>query len=85
MESKGNKEKIVLIGAGSLQFGLGAAGCVLNSKILEGSTISLHDINAESLNLVYKSCKAAIDENKLDYNLEATIHRPEALKGAIVH
>ncbi len=46
MESMGNKEKIVLIGAGSLQFGLGAAGSVLNSKILEGSTISLHDINA---------------------------------------
>ncbi len=78
----GNKEKIVLIGAGSLQFGLGAAGSVLNSKILEGSTISLHDINANSLDMVYQACKAAIEENKLEFNLESTTNRPEALKGA---
>ena len=82
MESKGDKEKIVLIGAGSLQFGLGAAGCVLNSKILKGATISLHDINAESLNLAYQACNAAIEENKLDYILESTTNRSEALKGA---
>ena len=78
----GNKEKIVLIGAGSLQFGLGGAGSVLNSKILEGSTISLHDINANSLDMVYQACKAAIEEKKLDFNLESTTNRPEALKGA---
>ena len=82
MESMGNKEKIVLIGAGSLQFGLGAAGSVLNSKILEGSTISLHDINANSLDMVYQACKAAIEEKKLEFNLESTTNRPEALKGA---
>ncbi len=82
MESKGNKEKIVLIGAGSLQFGLGAAGCVLNSKILKGATISLHDINAESLNLAHQACKAAIEENKLDFTLESTTNRSEALKDA---
>jgi len=82
MESMGNKEKIVLIGAGSLQFGLGAAGSVLNSKILEGSTISLHDINANSLDMVYQACKAAIKEKKLEFNLESTTNRPEALKGA---
>jgi len=82
MESMGNKEKIVLIGAGSLQFGLGAAGSVLNSKILEGSTISLHDINANSLDMVYQACKAAIEEKKLEFNLESTINRTEALKGA---
>lgn len=78
----GNKEKIVLIGAGSLQFGLGAAGSVLNSKVLEGSTISLHDINANSLDMVYQACKAAIEEKKLEFNLESTTNRPEALKGA---
>jgi alpha-galactosidase len=76
------KQKIVLIGAGSLQFGLGAAGSVLYSKILEGSTISLHDINAESLNLVYQACKAAINENNLDFSLESTTNRSEALKNA---
>ena len=76
------KEKIVLIGAGSLQFGLGAAGCILHSEILEGSTISLHDINAESLDLVYQACKAAIDEQNLDFTLESTIDRKKALKNA---
>ena len=34
-----NRQKIVLIGAGSLQFGLGSVGNILESKILEGSTI----------------------------------------------
>lgn len=38
-----SKEKIVVIGAGSLQFGLGSVGSVIHSEILEGSTIYLHD------------------------------------------
>jgi Alpha-galactosidases/6-phospho-beta-glucosidases, family 4 of glycosyl hydrolases len=41
--------KIVLIGAGSTQFGLGTIGDIFKSKILEGSTIVLHDINPEAL------------------------------------
>ena len=42
-------KKIVLIGAGSTQFGLGTVGDIFKSKVLEGSTISLHDINPEAL------------------------------------
>lgn len=75
-------EKIVLIGAGSLQFGLGAAGCILDSEILTGSTICLHDINAEALDVVYQACKAAIDERGLNFEIEHTVNRPEALKNA---
>ena len=41
--------KIVLIGAGSANFGLGTIGDIFKSKILEGSTISLHDINSKTL------------------------------------
>ena len=41
--------KIVLIGAGSTNFGLGTIGDIFKSKILDKSTIVLHDINAESL------------------------------------
>ena len=41
--------KIVLIGAGSANFGLGTIGDIFKSKVLEGSTITLHDINAEAL------------------------------------
>ena len=76
------KEKIVLIGAGSLQFGLGAAGSILESNILEGSTICLHDINLKSLNLVDEACRLAVDKNKLDFTIESTTNRSDALKGA---
>ena len=69
-------QKIVLIGAGSLQFGLGAVGCILNSEILKGSTVCLHDINSKALDLVYQACKAAIEERKLNFTVDATIDRP---------
>ncbi|TFG03393.1 MAG: alpha-glucosidase, partial [Promethearchaeota archaeon] len=75
-------QKIVLIGAGSLQFGLGAAGSIIHSEILEGSTICLHDIDEESLNLARTACKSAIEEEKLNFNLESTTNRQEALKNA---
>ncbi|MFX0133504.1 MAG: alpha-glucosidase [Candidatus Hodarchaeota archaeon] len=77
-----NKEKIVLIGAGSLQFGLGSAGSILASEVLKGSTICLHDIDPESLGLAHKACQAAIEEKKLDFTLESTTNRPDALKNA---
>ena len=43
------QKRIVLIGAGSSNFGLGTIGDIFKSKVLEGSTIVLHDINTESL------------------------------------
>ena len=77
-----NNQKIVLIGAGSLQFGLGSVGNMLKSNYLEGSTICLHDINVETLELTYKACQAAIDKRKLDFTLEYTTNRQDALKNA---
>lgn len=65
-----------------MQFGLGAAGSILASDILEGSTIALHDIDEETLDLVSKSCQAAIDERGLDYSLQTTTNRKEALEDA---
>ena len=41
--------KIVLIGYGSANFGLGTISDIFKSKILEGSTITLHDINSKTL------------------------------------
>jgi alpha-galactosidase len=76
------KQKIVLIGAGSLQFGLGAVGNIIKSEILEGSTISLHDINSKALNLAYNACSSAIEEKKLNYSIESTTDRVHALKNA---
>jgi len=76
------KDKIVIIGAGSLQFGLGSVGSIINSDVLQGSTISLHDINETNLKLVTESCKDAIEQKNLDFELESTIDRKKALKNA---
>lgn len=76
------QQKIVLIGAGSLQFGLGAVGSILESEMLTGSTISLHDINQTSLDLVTQACQSVIDQKKLDFTIESSINRAEALKNA---
>ena len=46
--------RIVLIGAGSTNFGLGVVGDIFKSNFLEGSTIILHDINAKSLDNTFK-------------------------------
>ena len=43
-------KKIVLIGAGSSNFGLGTISDIFKSKVLEGAIITLHDINEKSLN-----------------------------------
>ncbi|MFX0133502.1 MAG: alpha-glucosidase [Candidatus Hodarchaeota archaeon] len=75
-------EKIVIIGAGSLQFGLGTVGSILASEVLKGSTIILHDIDPKSLDMVHQACQSAIDKKKLDFTLESTTNRSEALKNA---
>ena len=74
--------KIVLIGAGSAIFGLGTISDIFNSKVLEGSTIMLHDINQKAL----KKTKSIAEEyrSKLDCNftIEADVDRKRALKNA---
>jgi alpha-galactosidase len=77
-----SNEKITLIGAGSLQFGLGTVGGILDSEILKGATIFLHDINEQALKLTHEACESAINERNLDFNLESTVIRKEALKNA---
>jgi alpha-galactosidase len=77
-----NKQKIVLIGAGSVQFGLGTVGCILESEHLRGSEIVLHDINEDALNVVEKACLEAIEERNLETKLSATIDRQKSLEEA---
>ncbi|MHA1229567.1 MAG: family 4 glycosyl hydrolase [Candidatus Helarchaeota archaeon] len=74
--------KIVLIGAGSAQFGLGTVADILTSDILKGSTISLLDINKETLDIVSKICRYAIEDLNLDFKLESTTNREDALSDA---
>lgn len=74
--------KIVLIGAGSAMFGLGALGDIFKTQALEGSTISLVDINPNTLSEVAKTATDYIAEQHLNYTIEATTDRKEALIGA---
>ncbi|TFG04858.1 MAG: hypothetical protein EU539_10090 [Promethearchaeota archaeon] len=72
----------MLVGAGSLEFGMGEVGDILETEILEGSTICLHDIHAENLELVHKATESAIEQKKLNFALESTTDRSAALKDA---
>ena len=74
--------KIVIIGAGSLQFGLGTCGSIFSSEVLEGATVSLHDINATNLEYAREASQAKINRDKLNFTVEATTNREEALKDA---
>ena len=76
------EKRIVLIGAGSAQFGYGTIGDILQSKVLEGSTIVLHDINPNSLAVVAENARLFIEEHKLPFQVSATTNRVEALTGA---
>jgi len=76
------QKRIVLIGAGSAQFGYGTIGDILQSKILEGSHIVLHDINPTTLAAVAETGRAFIEEHGLPFSLSATTDRAEAFQGA---
>ena len=76
------EKRIVLIGAGSAQFGYGTIGDILQSEVLHGSTIVLHDINPNTLAVVEKTGKAFIEEKGLPFQITATTDRAEAFQGA---
>ena len=74
--------KIVLIGAGSQNFGLGIIGDIFKSKALEGSHIVLHDINEKSLKLTDSIANGFKEKLNVNYEITSTISRNEALQGA---
>tara|TARA_B100000579_G_C22772798_1_gene824943 strand:- start:90 stop:1406 length:1317 start_codon:yes stop_codon:yes gene_type:complete len=74
--------KIVLIGAGSTNFGLGTISDIFKSKFLNGSTIVLHDINPVALAKTKKIADNFKSKLKADFNITATTNRKEALKDA---
>jgi alpha-galactosidase len=74
--------RIVLIGAGSAQFGYDMLGDIFQSELLEGADVVLHDINAEALERVRAAGQAFIDEHQLTQTLTATTSRADALPGA---
>ena len=74
--------KIVLIGAGSQNFGLGIIGDIFKSKVLEGSQIVLHDINAKSLKLTDSIANNFKEKLNVNYEISSTTSRTEALRDA---
>jgi alpha-galactosidase len=74
--------RIVLIGAGSAQFGFDMLGDFFQSSALGDCHIVLHDINAEALDRVYRAARDYVDANDIRIELSATLSREEALAGA---
>lgn len=74
--------KIVLIGAGSAQFGFGTLGDLFSSGILGGSQVVLHDIDAAALSNVFQNATGFIEERKLPFTLSSTTDRKAALQDA---
>ena len=74
--------KIVLIGAGSAQFGLGTLGDIFTSPTLGDAEMVLHDINAEALARVHSAATAYASENGLRQRISSEMDLPAALDGA---
>ncbi len=74
--------KIVLIGAGSVVFAKTLIADILTFPALQGSTISLVDINPERLELISAYTRRLIEQQRLPAQLEVTTERRQALQGA---
>ncbi|BCQ45734.1 hypothetical protein ERHA55_32610 [Erwinia rhapontici] len=74
--------KIVLVGAGSAQFGYGTLGDIFQSRALYGSEIILHDINPVALAVTEKTAKDFLAKEDLPFIVSATTDRRTALRGA---
>ncbi len=74
--------KIVIIGAGSSDFGPGMVADIMTSPSLSGSAISLVDIDGEALRLMRAVAKRMKAEWGSDIRIEATVDRKRALPEA---
>lgn len=76
--------KIAFVGAGSLEFTRDLARDILTFPLLKDVTLTLMDINAERLEFARRSVQRIVDMGNYPANVEATMDRVEALKGADV-
>jgi alpha-galactosidase len=74
--------KIAFIGAGSLGFTRGLVRDILTFPLLQDATLALMDIDAERLEFAEKSIQRIIEMGKYPAQVEATMDRVVALKGA---
>jgi alpha-galactosidase len=75
-------KKIVLVGAGSTSFGPSTLIDLFHSKVLTGSTIVLHDINKDLLEIIYRLIYAENEIQNYKFKIERTIERNKAFKDA---
>lgn len=74
--------KITFIGAGSLVFTRNLSNDILLTPALEGSTLSLVDINAERLEGAKRIVEALVRHRGVNATVEATLDRKAAIKGS---
>lgn len=74
--------KIVLIGAGSAQFGCGMLEDIFQSPVLVGTEVALLDIDGQAVQQVYEKAVGFIEQHNLDFSISAGTDRLQALKGA---
>ncbi len=74
--------KIAIIGAGSGAFSLALIRDLCLTPNLEGSTVSLMDINAERLHAAHAVCQRYAGELGFELRLEKTLDRQAALQSA---
>ena len=74
--------KIAFIGAGSIVFARNLMGDILSYPELEGSTLTLMDIDEERLDRTATAGEAMLEHNDVEATIEATTDRRAALDGA---
>lgn len=77
-----NTTRIVFLGAGSASFGFSMFRDLFTSRELEGSTLSLVDLNQESLERMYNLALKMNTDSGAGMRIEKTTDRREALPGA---
>ncbi len=74
--------RIVLVGAGSLQFGAGFLGDIFQSDVLGKVEIILNDINQPAVGRTLKMARDHIDTHGLDHAVSTDADLGRALRGA---
>ncbi|MFX1345783.1 MAG: hypothetical protein ACFFAI_11800, partial [Promethearchaeota archaeon] len=75
-------KKIVLVGAGSVSFGNASINDIFYSDVLKGSTVVLHDINKDKLEMIYDLIMLENERSGNKINIERTTDRTSAFKEA---
>jgi alpha-galactosidase len=75
-------QKIVVLGAGSMEFGLASLAGIMRTEGLHGLDLSLVDIDANKLKLIEQLANRMNREWGADMNISSTVQAKEALGGA---